>query len=322
MSRLILAAEAFLDEAMKKRLTDTAKELGFTARCYQDAAEIGTEIADCEILFGNGFRDRLREAVSLRWYHCSFAGVEPYLPREIWPPQDCLFTNSSGAFGVTISEHVVMVLLMLLRRMPAYQRDLACRAWTVHTPIRSVRGLRVTMVGAGDIGTRIARSLSAMGAEVRGVRRDLSKPADPAFSSLHTTAELDALLPETDALILALPATAATRGILTRERLALLPESSYVINVGRGAAIDQEALMDALNGDRLAGAALDVMVPEPLPADHPLWETKNLLLTPHCSGNTALRSAAEAVLDIFLDDLHRYAAGQPLRNIVDRQLGY
>ena len=194
--------------------------------------------------------------------------------------------------------------------------------WTLHGPIRSIRGLRVTLLGTGDIGSHTARSLSAMGAEVRGVRRNPDKPADPAFREVRAVTELDSLLPETDALILALPSTKATQGILSQERLALLPADACVINVGRGTAIDQEALMDALNGERLAGAALDVMVPEPLPPDHPLWDTKNLLLTPHCSGNTTLAYSRERIVEMFLEDLDRYAAGQPLTHLVNRREGY
>ena len=322
MERLLLCAEHFLDQSLRDRIGETARSLGFTPRFLRNGRESGEDIRDYEILFGLGFEKNLRQADSLRWYCCPFAGVENYGDPALWPDHPCLFTNSAGAYGLTISEHVVMVLLMLLRRMPEYQRDLARREWTLHAPIRSIHGLRVTILGTGDIGIHTARSLGAMGALVRGVRRNPDKPADPAFREIWAAADLDRLLPETDALILALPSTAATRGILSRERLALLPADAYVVNVGRGTAIDQEALANALNSGRLAGAALDVMVPEPLPAGHPLWETKNLLLTPHCSGNTSLAYSREKIAAMFLEDLARYAAGEPLLHLVDRREGY
>ena len=322
MKRMILVAENFLSEEHRAAMTAAAHRLGCSIRFYRSSREIGEEIEDCEIIFGNGFSQLLRKAKSLHWYCSSFAGVEHYLDPAVWPGPDCLFSNSSGAYGLTISEHIVMVLLMLLRRMPEYQSDLSKREWTFHTPIRSVYGLQVTILGTGDIGVHTARSLSAMGAIVRGVRRDPSKPSDSAFQEVRATKDLDQLLPETDALIMALPETGATKGILSRERIALLPRTAYVVNVGRGSAIDQEALTEALNAERLAGAALDVMVPEPLPADHPLWETKNLLITPHCSGNTALGYSRDRIVEMFLEDLERYAAGQPLLHAVNRSVGY
>ena len=322
MSRTIIILEDFLDQPLRDRIDREAAALGFTTRWYQSASDIGTAITEAEILFGNGFLDLLRKASSLRWYCSSFAGVELYMDPSVWPEQPCLFTNSSGAYGVTISEHIVMVLLMLLRRMPEYQQGLARREWPFLTPVRSVKDLQVTILGMGDIGTHTARSLSAMGAVVRGVRRDPSKPADSAFREMWATADLDKLLPETEALIMALPSTPSTSGILNRERIALLPQGAYVVNVGRGDAVDQEALCQALNSGHLGGAALDVMVPEPLPVHHPLWDARNMLITPHCSGNTALGYSRSQIVEMFLDNLTRYAAGQPLLHLVDKNQGY
>ena len=121
---------------------------------------------------------------------------------------------------------------------------------------------------------------------------------------------------------MSLPGTAETIHILNRERIALLPRSAYVVNVGRGTAVEQEPLIEALNGGRLAGAALDVMDPEPLPPDHPLWEAKNLILTPHVSGNMTLGYTCDVNVEMFCADLLRYGRGEPLKNLVDRTRGY
>ena len=123
-------------------------------------------------------------------------------------------------------------------------------------------------------------------------------------------------------LVMCLPSTPETKGILSRSRIALLPEDAYVLNAGRGSALDQQALMEALNASRLAGAALDVMEPEPLPPEHPLWETKNLILTPLCSGDMALGYTCDRNVDMFCQDLENYALGRPLLHLVDRKRGY
>ena len=216
----------------------------------------------------------------------------------------------------------MMVTLMLLRRMPDFQQIVRERRWVQTLPMRSIYGSTITVLGTGDIGTSFARRAKAMGAKtIYGVRRT-KKAADECYDAIYTHEELDEVLPKTEILVMALPSTPDTIGILSRERIALLREDAIVINVGRGSAIDQDALMEALNAERIAGAALDVMVPEPLSADHPLWDTKNLLLTPHISGNMSLPLTRDKDVDMFCEDLENYAAGRPLKRLVNRKLGY
>lgn len=322
MTRKIIVSMDFLDEELKERVVKGSEELGFAPVFYDKAKEIGPEIADAEILFGSNMQDYLKDATSMKWFCNTYAGCERYMNPEVWPKQDCLFTNSSGAYGLGISEHIVMVLLMMARRMPEYYDNMSQRNWVYLEPIRSIYGMKVTMIGTGDIGTHTARSLAAMGAQVTGVRRDISKPADEAFCRMKSIDQLDEVLPESEALIMAVPSTEETKALLTKERMAMMPKGAYVINVGRGTAIDQEALKEALDSGHLAGAALDVMVPEPLPQDHPLWDAKNILLTPHCSGDTALYYAKETVVDMFLENLELYAKGAPLKRMVDLKKGY
>lgn len=214
--------------------------------------------------------------------------MDAYLDDALYPSPDVILTNSSGAYGVTIAEHLIMVTLMLLRHASAYVLEAAAHRWGPVLPMRSIMGSTITVVGTGDIGTEFARRAKSMGAKsIRGVRRTM-KPADPAFDSVHTHDQLESLLPDTDLLVLALPSTPDTIGFLSRRRIALLPKTAFVINVGRGSAIDQPALVDALNAGQLAGAALDVFVQEPIPDGDPIWDAKNLLLTPHVSGQLSL----------------------------------
>ena len=250
---------------------------------------------------------------------CSFAGVDPFLSDDVYPNPDVLLSNSSGAYGTTIAEHIMMVTLMLLRRMPEFQGFVREHKWVRTLPMRSIYGSEITVLGTGDIGTSFARRAKAMGAKrIVGVRRS-DKPGDLCYDEMYTFSQLDRVLPQTEILVMALPSTPETAGILSRERIALLPPDAIVVNVGRGTAVDQDALMEALNAGRIAGAALDVMVPEPLPADHPLWETKNLLLTTHISGNMSLGLTCDLDVELFCEDLENYAAGRPLERLVDRK---
>ena len=293
----------FLNDKYERQLNAAAAKYGYEIEYFPSSAEAVGRVDDCEILYGHCSQKVIRSAKSLKWYCCCWAGVDHFCDESLYQNPDCRLTNSSGAYGTTISEHLIMVCLMLLRRQMEYTEIIRAGGWeTLPGGIRSLHGARITVLGTGDIGTEFARRAQAF---------------HPAC-----IAELDSVLPETDLLVMALPSTAETVGILSRERIALLPDSAFVVNVGRGTAIDQEALCDALNAGRLAGAALDVVVPEPLPADHPLRRAKNLLLTPHVAGNMTLGYTCDKSVQMFCDDLENYAAGRPLAHLVDRKRGY
>lgn len=314
----------FMTDAYRKKIDQAAAAAGFTADYYDSAQpteRLEANLENYEIIYGHIPPALLKGAKNLQWLCSDFAGIEGYLDESVWPRPGCLLSNSSGAYGPTISEHIVMLALMLLRRMPEYLPALARREWPYYAPIRSVAGSRVVMLGTGDIGSNTARRMKALGASVTGVCRS-GKAAEPSFDRVVSVRALDSVLPGTDLLVMALPATAETVGILTRERIALLPPTAYVINVGRGAAIDQDALVEALRSRRLAGAALDVMVPEPLPADHPLWECPHTILTPHISGNMSLGLTCDLDVEMFCRDLAHYANREPLEHLVDRTRGY
>ena len=323
MSRNICIYQEFLTDAHKAQIQKTAEEAGFVPHFFtlDQFEEAKACVQDCEILYAHS-PELLRAApATLKWYCCSFAGVDPYCKApSIFANPDCVLTNSN-VYGVTIAEHVVMVTLMLLRRMPEYEEIVRNRSWSNQLPIRSIRDNEFTILGTGNIGVNVAERLRGMSA-ARIVGLSRSGRPNTAFDEVLPISDLDLVLPQTKNLVMALPGTPETIGILTKERIALLPADACVINVGRGTAIDQDALMDALNSGRLAGAALDVMDPEPLPEDHPLWTTKNLILTPHVSGNMTLGYTCDVNVDMFCEDLANYAAGRPLKNLVDRTRGY
>ena len=323
MSRDICVYLEFLTPSHKAQIEKAARETGFSVHFFDldQFEEARACLQHCEVLYAHDLALLKAAPASLQWYCCSFAGVDIYCkdPSVFANPQ-CLLTNSSG-YGVTIAEHVVMVTLMLLRRMPEYEAVVRQHSWSRQLPIRSIRDNEFTILGTGNIGTNVAQRLRGMGAaKITGLSRSGRPSAD--FDQVLPIPRLDEVLPETKILVMALPSTPETENILSRERIALLPPEAYVINVGRGTALDQDALTEALNSRRLAGAALDVMVPEPLPPDHPLWNARNLILTPDVSGNMTLGYTCDVNVDMFCEDLANYAAGRPLKNLVDRTLGY
>ena len=320
--RKIAVLSSFMEEHHIQKVTETAAACGFTVDFYPEDTVPAHKRAEYEVLYGLVDAAEIKDMVALKWFCTPSAGVEPYTPDEVYPSDNVLLTNSAGAYGITISEHILMVTLMLLRQMPAFQQIVAQRRWVRSLPMRSICGSTITVLGTGDIGTNFARRAKALGAKaVYGVRRS-KKAGDAAFDAIYAMDELNSILPQTDILVMALPGTAETVNTLNRERIALLPCHAVVVNVGRGSAVDQDALIEALNAEQIAGAALDVMVPEPLPQDHPLWSAKNILITPHVSGNMSLGITRDLDVDLFCNDLENYAASRPLQQLVDRKLGY
>jgi len=321
MKKLAVVGHTFQPHNLQKIQT-AAADCGFLVDFYAENRLAPELAAHYEVLYGLPSPRLLPLMTNLKWFHSCAAGVDAYVKEELYPDPATVLTNSAGAYGTTISEHIIMVLLMLLRQYPAFADIVSRRDWVRELPMRSICGSRITVLGMGDIGTTFAQKAKAMGAaHICGVRRS-AKPGPSCYDRVVTYRELDSVLPDTEILVMALPGTPETVELLNRERIALLPRNAIVVNVGRGSAVDQQALMDALNEDRIAGAALDVMVPEPLPKDHPLWETKNLLLTPHCSGNFSLGLTEDINVDRFCENLVRYSKGEPLKHLVDRKLGY
>ena len=322
--RNICVYQEFLTEAHKRQIRETAEAAGFTPHFFSldQFEEARACLQDCEVLYAHSVELLRAAPIGLKWYCCSYAGVDPYCKDPtLFANPDCMLTNSN-CYGVTIAEHVVMVLLMLLRRMPEYEEVVRRRSWSNQLPIRSIRDNEFTILGLGNIGFHVAERLRGMGAaRIIGLSRS-GKAREDVYDEVLPISALDEALPRTRNLIMALPGTAETYHILDRARIALLPAGAYVINVGRGTAIEQEPLVEALNAGRLGGAALDVMDPEPLPPDHPLWSAKNMVLTPHVSGNMTLGYTCDRNVELFCQDLENYAAGRPLRGLVDRARGY
>ena len=316
----------FLSEANKQQMSSVAGECGFEMGFFDSSEEAAGKISDAEAVYCDD-GELLSEMPDIRWCHSVSAGVGHFLKSGAFDRGDVLLTNSSGAYGLAISEHIIMVTLMLMRRMPEYLKVVAERGWTRDLVIRSVKGSVIAIVGTGNLGQNAAKRFKALGAKkVIGFTRS-GNSRDP-FDAVFRADDFESVMSgrskddEIDVLVLCVPGTSDSEGLLSAERIALLPEKAFVINVGRGTVIDQEALTAALNEGRLAGAALDVMYPEPLPADHPLWTARNCIITPHISGDMGLPETIDITVDIFCENLRRYAEGKELTNLVDINTGY
>ena len=321
MQRIITISGPFMNEKREKSIVQAAEKLGFCVRVIPEGAKVqAQDIKDSEIIFGMVPRGLLKDAEALKWMQCSFAGVDAYCDPALYA-HPVMVTNASGAYGITISEHMVATLLMLMRRMPEYYEMQKRREWFCVGEIQSIMNSVITIVGVGDIGSNFAKRVKAMGAVVRGVRR--SQGVKPDFvDEVYTVDRLDEAIDGADVVALCLPGTQETQKIFDRNRLMKMKEGAILLNVGRGSAVDLAALDELLRRGRLGGAAVDVTDPEPLPVDHPLWTAPHALITPHISGNVSLPLTCDMIVDIFLDNLKRYTAGQPLAHVVDIKRGY
>ena len=293
---------------------------GCSFRYKELSAIVPADAEDVDVILGNVPTPVVQAAKNLKWLQTNSAGVEGYIRPGVLP-ENAHLTNATGAYGLAISEYMVAVLLSMMKRLPTYRDTQHKHIWASQGNVKSIYGSTVLVLGMGDIGGEFAKRVKAMGAYVIGVRRTDTRQSDVA-DEVHTYKELDELLPRADVVAMSLPGTPETTGILSRERLALLKDGAYVVNVGRGTAIDTDALCDALNSGKLAGATLDVTDPEPLPEDHPLWDIETALITPHVSGHYHLQETFERIVRISAENLQHFLNGEPMRNEVDFATGY
>lgn len=291
------------------------------------SAESKALIADAEAYFGFGITaDLFRAAQKLRWVHSAAAGVGNVLDSGI-ANTDVLLTNSAGIHGPPIAEFVVAGILHFLRGMDVAIAQQQRREWSKaffvaeDSPLREISECRVLIVGTGGLGGESAKRLACLGATCVGVRRRPQLGAPAGFTAVVGPAGLDDELTKADVLVLAAPFTADTAEMMTRERLMRLPQGAIVVNVARGALLEDDALADLLERGRLRGAVLDVFREEPLPATSRLWTLPNALIMPHTSPVSPRRYWPRQ-LDLFLANWHRYDRGEPLLNLVDKQAGY
>ena len=304
-----------MDDAERAVIEAAAPEAEFV---YSPAGDVTAEmIADKEIIFGNVNADLLKYAKCLKFMQLFTAGTDGYMDKL---PAGCAVSNTTGAFGLAISEHMLAMLLCLMKRMHQYRDNQLKHEWKDMGTVRSIQGSTAVILGLGDIGGEFARKLKLLGAYTIGVRRRDAKKPD-YIDELVLTENLNSVLPRADILGMALPNTPATKGMLNAERIALLKEGCIVINAGRGNAIDETALANAIENKSIL-AGLDVTAHEPLDESSPLWGLENCLITPHVSGFFHLAETKRRMIEIAAENIRRHIAGKPYMNAIDPSTGY
>ena len=248
------------------------------------------------------------------------AGSDNYCQPGVLP-EDVVLCNATGSYGMAIAEHMVGVTMMMAKKLHLYRDQQFAGVWRDLGPVMPISGSRVLVVGLGDIGTEYAIRMYMLGANITGVTRTV-KQGPPFVDQMAVTAQLDELLPQADIVALALPGGSATTGIMNAHRIGLMKPGALLLNVGRGNAIDTEALVKALEEGKLGGAALDVTDPEPLPVDHLLWHQPRAVITPHISGGLHLRDIYNKLVVRCIRNVAAFTQGRPYESQVDRATGY
>jgi len=286
----------------------------FTVTACSTPAEAELHVADAEILYAWNFPHHLLpRAKRLRWVQNMGAGVERFLIPEL--PKGVALTRIAGIFGPWMAEYVLGWCLWHTQRTELFRAQQRESRWRQVDPLR-LHGAELCIVGLGDIGRTIARAARGVGMHVSGVSQSGRKV--PGVDRVYRARDLGKPLASADFVVLTVPLTPATRGLIGARELARMKPSAWLVNIGRGPLVDDSALLEALSGKRIGGAILDVFDEEPLPAGHPLWKLENVVITPHISGP----STPDEIGPIFDDNLRRYLARRPLRYQVDRRRGY
>jgi D-2-hydroxyacid dehydrogenase (NADP+) len=316
---LISSMTGSVPEEYLARIREIAPQ--YTVLVTRDREEIEQHEGSVEIVFGTPPRDLLKRAPKLRWLQQWGAGADWLLQHPELADKDFVLTSASGVHAVPIAEHLLAFLLCFGRGFHKALRWQGQHHWqkVAQHDLFELPGKTALVVGVGAIGAHFATLASALGIRVVGLRRDPSQSA-PGVERMVGPEALRSELPRADFVVITVPLTPETRHMFAEEELRLMKQDAYLLNIGRGGTVDEAALVRALREGRIAGAGLDVFETEPLPEDSPLWDMEQVIITSHYSGLTPRYE--ERVFDIFIANLQRYLAGEPMNNVVDRGLGY
>ena len=286
----------------------------------KDASALEREIASAEIIFGRPSLELLAKAAALKWLQTPNAGVEQLARSDVYKRGSWILCTAAGMHESCV-EHAIALLLGFTRRVGQHsllQKELRWKSRDAVATPEVVEGRTMLILGLGAIGKRVAQIARVLGMKPIGVNYSGRPVAE--VDETYPISKLDDLLPRADVLMMIVPATPETDNLLNAARIAKLPKHCIVVNVGRGNAIEEPALLAALREKRIAGAALDVFAQEPLPPDSPFYDVPNLVMTPHTGGNRP--DYDDRAFEIFVKNLALYAQGKALKNVVERERGY
>ncbi len=278
------------------------------------------QIREANFIIGNAPAHMIKSSENLEVLQIEWAGADAYLVPGVLSNQTVLCI-ATGAYSRSVSEHAVALTMMLMKKLYLYRDAQSVSCWTDYGTVTSPVGETVLVVGLGDIGTRYAEIMKAMGAYIIGVKR---RPGicPSCVDELVLTDAIDEVIPRADIIFSILPGTKQTVNFYTKERFEMMKNSALFINCGRGNVVKSDVLLQALNQGEIAAAAVDVFEQEPLPADSPLWKQKNLVLTPHVAGGNHLSYTLDCIVDIACENLEHWINGEEYRNVIDFETGY
>ena len=274
-----------------------------------------------EVYIGNPSINTLPKLKNLKWLQLVSSGADSYAKSGLIDKNITQLTNATGAYGHAIAEYMVAGVMAVTKKLHLYRDNQPQGLWIDLGFSKTIRGSKVLVVGLGDIGGQFAEKMHALGCEIYAIKRTVSDV--PAYvKSTSALDKLDELLPDMDVVALCLPNSPATQNVIGAKQLELMKKDSILINVGRGNAVNTDALTKALQSNLIGNAILDVTEPEPLPADHPLWSCKNAFITPHISGGYHAQETIDGIESIILENVRRYMDSAELINQVDFETGY
>lgn len=307
-----------VNERQKKLIEIEVPDANYIYGTYEEINKSVVQKAD--IIIGNPPAEMLINSPNLKWLQLNSAGSDAYIKEGILE-KEVFLTNATGAYGLAISEHMIGILLQLLKKLHIYRNNQKLHIWKDEGEVKSIYNSKVLIIGLGNIGGEFAKRIKAFGGYTIGVRRTNTEKPD-FIDELHLMDKIDELLPIVDVVVLTIPGTKETYKMFSKERLKLMKSGSVLLNVGRGNVLDTEALCDAVESGHLLGAGLDVVNPEPLPKNHRIWDMQNIIITPHISGGYHIPETLESIVQISAKNLKNFINGNTLINIVDFATGY
>lgn len=278
------------------------------------------DVENVDMIIGNLNPQILKHCKQLKLLQLNNAGTDGFTADGILPA-GALLANATGAYGLAISEHMIGSLLCLMKKLDIYRMNQSLQKWNDEGPVSSIYDAKTLIVGFGDIGNEFGVRMYALGSKITAIRKNISTKPE-YVESMHTMSDFYACLSEADVIAACLPGYSDTYNVFDKKAFDAMKDGAYFLNVGRGTAVDTEALCDALETGKLAGAALDVTNPEPLPLNHRLWNMPNVLITPHVSGGYHVRSTHDKIVKIAAKNLLHLVNGEKFENIVDMSTGY